>query len=346
MNEDAMADQPMVNPKQRTDPRTLRPASTWQDNLGWGLRDIILRLGIGPDEIYEVKPRPEGPVPTHSVVEQHAFVAPYAFAPILLQWIAYYYGEQRWSTAKAFFIYEFAFIIYAGQMIRHLHMLMLRYGTFDQENRPRDLLDDKNAYKTASAVLVYILLRCAGPISFFFEPNEMPHFDLWSPVRISAYLLALDYFFYCYHRSCHQVPWLWHIHRKHHSTKHPSPLLSILGDDIQETLEIAVIPSLSQLVVMLPFHELYVAMCYLLFVEAMGHTGARSDMGHPLFFWLKPLGLGLCIEDHDLHHRNGYRMRGLNMGKQTRLFDTLFGTCGKRLETSDHGLFKDGTLFG
>lgn len=33
----------------------------------------------------------------------------------------------------------------------------------------------------------------------------------------------------------------------------------------------------------------------------------------------------LVIEDHDLHYRNGWR-RSHNYGKQTRLWDRLFGT--------------------
>jgi sterol desaturase/sphingolipid hydroxylase (fatty acid hydroxylase superfamily) len=38
----------------------------------------------------------------------------------------------------------------------------------------------------------------------------------------------------------------------------------------------------------------------------------------------------LCVEDHDLHHRLG--KSGMNYGKQTRIFDRIFGTTSERVE--------------
>jgi sterol desaturase/sphingolipid hydroxylase (fatty acid hydroxylase superfamily) len=42
----------------------------------------------------------------------------------------------------------------------------------------------------------------------------------------------------------------------------------------------------------------------------------------------------LIIEDHDLHHRKGYR-KSSNYGKQTMLWDRLFGTKTPRLESEN-----------
>jgi sterol desaturase/sphingolipid hydroxylase (fatty acid hydroxylase superfamily) len=39
----------------------------------------------------------------------------------------------------------------------------------------------------------------------------------------------------------------------------------------------------------------------------------------------------LAVEDHDLHHRFG--KSGRNYGKQTRIWDRVFGTIGERVET-------------
>ena len=39
----------------------------------------------------------------------------------------------------------------------------------------------------------------------------------------------------------------------------------------------------------------------------------------------------LVIEDHDLHHRKGWR-KSFNYGKQTRIWDRVFGTCTNRIE--------------
>ena len=77
------------------------------------------------------------------------------------------------------------------------------------------------------------------------------------------------------------------------------------------------------------FAELQVSAVYQLFTEAMGHSGARADLTNPVCgvhsppdltrqinsVFLKPFGLDIVLEDHDLHHR--YGRSGLNFGKQT-----------------------------
>jgi sterol desaturase/sphingolipid hydroxylase (fatty acid hydroxylase superfamily) len=45
----------------------------------------------------------------------------------------------------------------------------------------------------------------------------------------------------------------------------------------------------------------------------------------------------LCIEDHDLHHRKGWK-NSANYGKQTRLWDKLFGTCAERIELTPENI--------
>ncbi len=127
---------------------------------------------------------------------------------------------------------------------------------------------------------------------------------------------------------------LWWIHRQHHATKHPTPLLSILADDVQEALEIFIVPILAYCITpfRMSFPELFLTVSYTLYVEALGHSGIRAIWPQPLLGWiLRPLGMDLQIEDHDLHHRFG--KSGRNYGKQTRVWDKLFGTIGERIET-------------
>lgn len=49
---------------------------------------------------------------------------------------------------------------------------------------------------------------------------------------------------------------------------------------------------------------------------------------------LRPFGMELAVEDHDLHHR--YGKGGKNYGKQTRVWDKLFGTVALREEDTEH----------
>lgn len=110
--------------------------------------------------------------------------------------------------------------------------------------------------------------------------------------------------FYVYHRSTHEFDSLWFIHRKHHATKSPTPTLAILADDYQECLEIAIVPFLATRIVGLSFAELYFASVYTAYVEAIGHSGIRAHWSTPILGpVLKPFGMDLVIEDHDLHHR-------------------------------------------
>jgi sterol desaturase/sphingolipid hydroxylase (fatty acid hydroxylase superfamily) len=69
-----------------------------------------------------------------------------------------------------------------------------------------------------------------------------------------------------------------------------------------------------------------------MFSEIAGHTGLRANVTHPLIGpFLKPFDMDLRIEHHDLHHRFG--KGGKNFGKQTRIYDKLFGTSFDCIET-------------
>lgn len=133
-------------------------------------------------------------------------------------------------------------------------------------------------------------------------------------------------------RTSPDRPWLWKFHRLHHTTKHPQAALSPYADNIQEWGDILVIPLLTWLVLRPNFATWWMSTVYILFTEAMGHSGIRLYWPTPLTsVILKPFDADLALEDHDLHHRRGWK-RATNYGKQTRLWDVVFGTNGQRVE--------------
>lgn len=67
---------------------------------------------------------------------------------------------------------------------------------------------------------------------------------------------------YVYHRTTHEVDSLWNIHQHHHTTKHPTAILSILAEDRQEYLEVLLIPLAASLMVPMSFSEMYITLCY------------------------------------------------------------------------------------
>lgn len=238
--------------------------------------------------------------------------------------------------APAWVMYHLSFIVFAKVMIRRLHYFMAEYGCFDEQNRGRDMVDDKHVNHLGRSIFIYTVFRTLGPFLLAWRgdmSNPLAGLSWTTPLKMAWWEVALDYWFYLYHRSTHEFDSLWFIHRQHHATKHPTPILSILADDIQECLEIFIIPFLATAVSpKLSFVELHFLVVYTLYVEALGHSGIRAIWRHPILGqFLRVMGAELAVEDHDLHHRFG--KSGRNYGKQTRIWDRLFGTVGERIET-------------
>jgi sterol desaturase/sphingolipid hydroxylase (fatty acid hydroxylase superfamily) len=131
---------------------------------------------------------------------------------------------------------------------------------------------------------------------------------------------------------------LWKYHRTHHLTKHPNPLLTLYADEEQEFFDIAVIPllawvSLKLMGLPMNFYSWWICSQYVVFAELAGHSGLRihAIAPNPMSWLLEMFECELVIEDHDIHHRTGWR-KSHNYGKQTRLWDKIFGTFKGRIE--------------
>ncbi|EJP67528.1 fatty acid hydroxylase superfamily protein [Beauveria bassiana ARSEF 2860] len=167
-----------------------------------------------------------------------------------------------------------------------------------------------------------------------------PAWWAWLAVHAGVYTLALDFFFYWYHRAMHDVPALWKLHRRHHLTKHPNTMLTGYADDEQELGDMLLIPLLTYLAMRaafgdrFDFYHWWVCQMYVLFTESAGHSGVRLLLNPPSTLdWLwDRSGLALAVEDHDMHHRRGSK-KSFNYGKQTLVWDHLFGTVYPREET-------------
>lgn len=222
-----------------------------------------------------------------------------------------------------------------------LKMCSTRTGFLDGDKSARDQVPDAGVDKVLSSVELTVLSRAVFTIFLGYRKSAPISLSWALPVELFLYSVILDFWFYIYHRSCHEVNSLWKYHRTHHLTKHPIPLLSAYADTEQEILEIAIIPLLTYACLKLlglpmGFHDWWICHQYVVFAEALGHSGLRSwavtpGVSSPI---LRLFGCELVIEDHDLHHRKGWRT-SCNYGKQTRLWDRLFGTCGERIEAAE-----------
>jgi len=114
--------------------------------------------------------------------------------------------------------------------------------------------------------------------------------------------------------------------------KHPTYILMGFAGIEQDIFDMIVIPMLATLTYKVDFFTWWICTIYIAHTEAMGHSGVRAFVPTTLASpFLQPFGLELDVEDHDLHHRNGWR-KSFNYGKQTKLWDTLFGTTRPRIE--------------
>lgn len=83
-------------------------------------------------------------------------------------------------------------------------------------------MPDVHGWKVAMSLLGVITIRPLFATFVAYDRTELPSISWRTPIDIAAYSLALDFWFYLYHRTMHEVPFLWKLHRLHHTTKHPS----------------------------------------------------------------------------------------------------------------------------
>ncbi|GAA94185.1 uncharacterized protein L969DRAFT_86309 [Mixia osmundae IAM 14324] len=317
-----------------------RAPHTWEQRVNeiGGLRGLVLRVGLGPPEMYAKSTKwADQPVPVVNNISEHIFVWKFIIPPMLMQWISYkVFPDLHWHPVAAFVPYAFFFILLAALTIKRFHNYMLEYGTFDQENRGRDHISDKRHMRLATGAVIFLIFRVVGLFAYSYDRTVAPTLSVWLPLKIFAFEVILDYAFYCYHRSCHQVKWLWNIHSGHHAAKHPTPVQAIQADSFQEVIELFIVPTIAYLSTGFDFFDLWPISCVLIFTEIYGHSGVRvyfPTLASSFLWWW---GGELCVEDHDLHHR--YGRSGQSYGKQTRVWDSIFGTCAEREDTEEYAI--------
>ncbi|GIZ46806.1 hypothetical protein CKM354_000991600 [Cercospora kikuchii] len=324
--------------------------STWRgDKSQWGFShkffNLIDAFHTAPDQTPPPVFAKTDKVPYMNELSCHLWILVHAGWPMALQQLYIWYTGHDMHAIAAFFFYTAAMQINAIHEVKILRRLGYRYGYLDGDKHQRDEVPDVGVNKTFASLQLTTTIRPMLAIIFSWRSRGALQLSWWIPLELALYSVVLDGFFYLYHRSCHEVDRLWQYHRTHHLTKHPNPLLSSYADEEQEFLEIALIPFLTwatlKYVFQLPmgFHDWWLCHQYIIFAEPFGHSGLRiysctPGVHSPL---LKLFGMELVIEDHDLHHRKGWR-KSSNYGKQTRFWDKIFGTCGRRIEVIEENV--------
>ncbi|WFD21137.1 hypothetical protein MCAP1_003394 [Malassezia caprae] len=282
-------------------------------------------------------PQPTGKVPVVREWQMHRAIFPWAFAPVLMRWALQHYVQWTVPSIVMYLFLAVYYTIYVGRHLTMLHDLSCQYGFFDG-GAVRDRISTDMAPRVLYEAVLATLLRPLVLIAFTYDQHKTMEVSPWLPVKLFFFTLIADFVYYWMHRATHEFDTLWHLHRLHHTLKHPSPSLLGFADGPQEIFDIIGTMTLAYLVYPMSFDEMQIWLTYLITMEASGHSGVRVFMpgcltSTPLRFW----DCDLALEDHDLHHRHGWRV-SFNYGKQSRLWDAIFGTQLERVEGTKNNL--------
>lgn len=284
-------------------------------------------------------------LPVVSMLSQHMFIITFIMVPLSLHQAYVFLTGESLAKLPTFLLYTSGYTFFTAQLARVLGHLAHKVGYLDN-SVARDGLANNAAGKLISELVMTTVFRLGMAVILTYDTNSSPLDALGSfkafvslLVKLSLYGPILDLFFYIYHRACHEIPSLWMYHRTHHLNKHPTTVHTAYADEEQEMIEMVLIPALTYATFWvtgypLGFYEWWVCLQYITYPEVVGHSGLRVYVTPPtpISWLLQLLGVELVLEDHDLHHRKGWK-KAVNYGKQTRIWDRLFGTCGERIET-------------
>ena len=272
------------------------------------------------------------PVPWFSELNQALFLLPFAVLPYAVRTLYYNYVSHelpgRCAMWGCLFVYTMAFGVCWIHFLRHLSK---KYGYFHGA-RGRDTIPFSEVNKIAKEILGAVLLRSALVVYSSYDPHTAPSLSIWTPLQLFFFTVVDDFYYYWLHRVCHETESAWKLHRLHHTTKATTLLLLGYADDIQECFDLFLVPLATWLTFPIPFDAFVIWMLIHVSIQVVGHSGIRLHHGTLLTGpYLTPFGAEIVTEDHDLHHRHGWR-ESYNYGKQSRLWDGLFGTKGERIE--------------
>lgn len=318
-----------------------KPA-TWhyKPRSEWNFAQRALNdIGLLQDPPHSKKPPvfdKSTPVPVYPVWRQHVWLLPRLLPPLLVHRAYMDLTGLTVHPVAAFFLYTVWLIHFGKMLFNMLKRMGKEYGFYDGQVA-RDGIPDIHGWKVFWSLIGVITVRPIFACFLAYDRTVKPSVSWKTPIDISAYSLLVDFFFYWYHRFMHEVPWLWQFHRLHHTTKHPNAAMSAYADNVQEWGDILFIPLLAYSVLRLDFTTWYLATSYIMYTEAAGHSGIRLYWQVPPTAFLRYFGCELSLENHDRHHLVGYRTSG-DYGKQSRLWDGLFGTMRPRVESREENL--------
>ncbi|SNX86362.1 uncharacterized protein MEPE_05071 [Melanopsichium pennsylvanicum] len=320
--------------------------STWhrsENKSSWGFFHWLIHLlaidPLPPNSKTVIHDKND-PIPVWDNFSGHIFIWIRFSIAFAIQYAYVQYTGHNWSKLVNMFYWGTYTSLYGISVLHSIRRVSENVG-YLQPNKNRDGIPDHRVGEVMRSLAMTGFLRPVAATLVTYDRDAPMSLSLWLPFLIPAFSIAVDFWFYWYHRAMHESDSLWKFHRTHHTAKLPTSVLALYADTVQEWGDVLVIPLLAYLTVktVLPmgFYDWMLCWTYVELLELLGHSGVRVAGTSPAFDMLPmaKLKVDIIVEDHDLHHSNGWKTSG-NYGKQTRIFDRLFGTVMPRVEMLDH----------
>jgi hypothetical protein len=92
-----------------------------------------------------------------------------------------------------FATYEIYLIVFAIHVLRRCQYYMQTYGTLNEHKRGRDIVPDSHHNRVSYALVVFVFTRNIGVFLLGNDSSLKPRLDIWSPIKVGAFQVALDY---------------------------------------------------------------------------------------------------------------------------------------------------------
>lgn len=153
------------------------------------------------------------------------------------------------------------------------------------------------------------------------SPGLLSRFDLAWPVLLVMGIFAIDLFNYWWHRACHAVPWLWRLHRVHHSDTHLDVTTGARFHALETSLGIVLLVG-AMLLAGIP---LWVELVRTLIVNPLT-LAQHANVTFPQWLDRAARPLLASPEVHRVHHSPVRAEQDSNYGQIFSIWDRWFGT--------------------
>ncbi|WFD33705.1 hypothetical protein MCUN1_000518 [Malassezia cuniculi] len=286
---------------------------------------------LPPDPRKDKIPIKTGPVPIFHELYQAMYLLPWAFVPHIIRTVYSYKTGENLSPFGMWAVLSSVGFFYGLLVVQALNKLSLKLGYFDAQVY-RDTIPKQDLIKILIEVTGGVTLRPLFIILATYKPEQPFSISPWLPVQLFFFTVIEDFYYYWAHRMCHESETMWKFHRLHHTTKHPTHLLLGYADHFQEVFDVLIVPFLAWYTYPIDFNALSIWFFIHFTYQLQGHAGIRMYHGTVLTgTFLRPFKWDIISEDHDLHHRWGWR-KSCNYAKQSGIWDRVFGTQSERVE--------------